>query len=255
MGMDINKGEARPVGSVEKRRVLMGESSVCKETEKKKKEMKMKSSNIGVDEQQMLLLTQYCSGMYAQMTEGTRPRRRKKKGKEDGAAGTTKKRKLSAEQVNFLEENFGSEHKLESARKVRLAADLGLDPRQVAVWFQNRRARWKTKQLEEQYSRLKTTHDSVLLEKCRLEAEVYKLKEQLSQAANEVRKLSERVDSGSEGERSGSPSTSFSTEAHHHPLLLDGFAAGDYDNFLFMADSSYNYSYINTMEWLNWSGL
>ncbi|XP_068657439.1 homeobox-leucine zipper protein ATHB-40-like [Aristolochia californica] len=216
--------------------------------------MTMKSSNQGVDEQQMLLFSHYCSGMYTEMPQGTKPTRRKKKGKGDGAAGTTKKRKLSAEQVKFLEDNFGSEHKLESARKVRLAAELGLDPRQVAVWFQNRRARWKNRQLDEQYSRLKITHDSVLLEKCRLEAEVYKLKEQLSQAKKEIWKLSERVDSGSEGERSSSPSTSFSTEAHRHRLPLDDFTAGE-DSFLLGADSSYNYSYINNMEWLNWYGL
>ncbi|KAG9440919.1 hypothetical protein H6P81_021084 [Aristolochia fimbriata] len=254
--------------------MVMGESFVCKENiTEKKKDMTVKSSSStsdqgGVEEQQMQLLdlSQYCSGMYSQMQEGTRARRRKKKGRggEGGAGGTSsKKRKLSAEQVNFLEENFGSEHKLESARKVKLAAELGLDPRQVAVWFQNRRARWKNKQLEEQYSRLKTTHDAVLLDKCRLEAEVYKLKEQLSQAENKIRVLSERVDatSGSEGtERSGSPSTSFSTEAahhHHHPLLLDAnFAAGDDDNFLFMADSGFiNYGYVNPTEWLNWYGL
>ena len=83
-----------------------------------------------------------------------------------------KKRKLSAEQVNQLEMNFGNEHKLESERKDRLASELGLDPRQVAVWFQNRRARWKNKKLEEEYSSLKKMHENVVVEKCRLESEV-----------------------------------------------------------------------------------
>lgn len=74
--------------------------------------------------------------------------------------------------MNMLELNFGNEHKLESERKDRLAAELGLDPRQVAVWFQNRRARWKNQKLEEQYINIKKSHESVVLEKCQLESEV-----------------------------------------------------------------------------------
>lgn len=85
-----------------------------------------------------------------------------------------KKRKLNQEQVTLLELNFGNEHKLESDRKDRIASEVGLDPRQVAVWFQNRRARWKNKKLEEEYSRLKSLHEIVVLDKCRLESEVCK---------------------------------------------------------------------------------
>jgi len=110
--------------------------------------------------------------------ESKKPKRRrskKNKGGENGASEANKKRKLSAEQVNLLEQNFGNEHKLESERKDRLALELGLDPRQVAVWFQNRRARWKNKKLEEEYSNLKKSHEATLLEKCRLETEVYPL--------------------------------------------------------------------------------
>ncbi|KAF8079932.1 hypothetical protein N665_0989s0002 [Sinapis alba] len=74
-----------------------------------------------------------------------------------------KKRRLSINQVKALEKNFELENKLEPERKVKLAQELGLQPRQVAVWFQNRRARWKTKQLEKDYGVLKTQYDSLRL--------------------------------------------------------------------------------------------
>ncbi|KAJ9152468.1 hypothetical protein P3X46_026030 [Hevea brasiliensis] len=73
-----------------------------------------------------------------------------------------KKRRLTPEQVNLLEKSFEAENKLEPERKTQLAKTLGLQPRQVAVWFQNRRARWKTKQLERDYDLLKASYDSLL---------------------------------------------------------------------------------------------
>ncbi|XP_023552669.1 homeobox-leucine zipper protein ATHB-6-like [Cucurbita pepo subsp. pepo] len=74
-----------------------------------------------------------------------------------------KKRRLGVEQVKALEKNFEVENKLEPERKLKLAQELGLQPRQVAVWFQNRRARWKTKQLERDYGVLKTNYDNLKL--------------------------------------------------------------------------------------------
>ncbi|KAE8696234.1 hypothetical protein F3Y22_tig00110676pilonHSYRG00266 [Hibiscus syriacus] len=78
-----------------------------------------------------------------------------------GAGG--KKRRLSVDQVKALEKNFEVENKLEPHRKTKLAQELGLQPRQVAVWFQNRRARWKTKQLDIDYGVLKTSYESLKL--------------------------------------------------------------------------------------------
>ncbi|PIA62057.1 hypothetical protein AQUCO_00200201v1 [Aquilegia coerulea] len=72
-----------------------------------------------------------------------------------------KKRRLTSEQVHLLEKSFETENKLEPDRKTQLAKKLGLQPRQVAVWFQNRRARWKTKQLERDYDLLKASYDSL----------------------------------------------------------------------------------------------
>ncbi|KAF5739627.1 Homeobox-leucine zipper protein HAT5 [Tripterygium wilfordii] len=97
-----------------------------------------------------------------------------------------KKRRLTAEQVHLLENSFELENKLEPERKSQLAKDLGLQPRQVAVWFQNRRARWKTKQLERDYDLLKSSYDtlrsnydSLVKENENLKSEVASLTEKL----------------------------------------------------------------------------
>ncbi|XP_078441579.1 homeobox-leucine zipper protein ATHB-16-like [Wolffia australiana] len=75
--------------------------------------------------------------------------------------GGERKKRLSGDQVRALERSFEEEIRLEPERKVRLAEELGLRPRQVAVWFQNRRARWKTKQLEQDFAALKSRYDAL----------------------------------------------------------------------------------------------
>ncbi|CAI0451728.1 unnamed protein product [Linum tenue] len=62
-------------------------------------------------------------------------------------------------QVQSLERSFEMENKLEPERKVQLAQELGLQPRQVAIWFQNRRARFKNKQLERDFDSLRANFD------------------------------------------------------------------------------------------------
>ncbi|KAG8088256.1 hypothetical protein GUJ93_ZPchr0010g8593 [Zizania palustris] len=81
-----------------------------------------------------------------------------------GGAGGEKKRRLSVEQVRALERSFESGNKLEPERKAQLARALGLQPRQVAIWFQNRRARWKTKQLEKDFDALRRQLDAARAE-------------------------------------------------------------------------------------------
>ncbi|MCE3049353.1 hypothetical protein HAX54_044682 [Datura stramonium] len=138
-----------------------------------------------VVDDQMALISQFYPHIYAQLAqdiqpgEAVKPRRRRKKKKAEGSNNNTstgvvmrKRKLLSEEQVNLLERSFEDQQKLETERKAKLASELGLDPQQVAVWFQNRRARWKNKKLEEEYSKLKSENEAVIIEKYRLETEV-----------------------------------------------------------------------------------
>lgn len=102
-----------------------------------------------------------------------------------------KKRRLTVEQVQFLEKSFEADNKLEPERKIQLANELGLQPRQIAVWFQNRRARYKTKRVETDYETLhanyetlKTDYDSLLKENDKLKAEVIMIKAILDMVSN-----------------------------------------------------------------------
>lgn len=199
----------------------------------------------------MLLISQMYPGVYPQLApqQGTetKPRRRRKKNKGIGDASLgTKKRKLSQEQVKLLEQNFGNEHKLESERKDRLASELGLDPRQVAVWFQNRRARWKNKKLEEEYVKLKSMHDNNVVEKCRLESEVLKLKEHLIEAEKKILQLAERADGVSSN--STPSSSTFTAEDAVDPPFFGEFGVVEDDNVLYMPETS---CYVNGLEWIN----
>lgn len=90
-----------------------------------------------------------------------------------------KKRRLTAEQVQFLEKSFDVDNKLEPDRKIQLAKDLGLHPRQVAIWFQNRRARYKTKLLEKDYDSLKSSYHKLKADYDNLFSDNEKLKNEL----------------------------------------------------------------------------
>ncbi|GAB2300823.1 hypothetical protein Dimus_034857 [Dionaea muscipula] len=94
---------------------------------------------------------------------------------EEGDA-SRKKLRLSKAQAAVLEETFTEHHTLNPKQKAALARRLGLRPRQVEVWFQNRRARTKLKQTEVDCQFLKRCCELLTEENRRLHKEVQDLR-------------------------------------------------------------------------------
>ncbi|KAH7844914.1 hypothetical protein Vadar_033004 [Vaccinium darrowii] len=89
---------------------------------------------------------------------------------------TRKKLRLSKQQSAFLEDTFNEHNCLNSKQKQDMAKQLNLRPRQVEVWFQNRRARTKSKQTEVDCEYLKRCYETLTEENRRLQKEVQELK-------------------------------------------------------------------------------
>ncbi|CAI0413075.1 unnamed protein product [Linum tenue] len=94
---------------------------------------------------------------------------------EDGDT-SRKKLRLSKDQSAVLEESFKEHNTLNPKQKTALAKQLGLRPRQVEVWFQNRRARTKLKQTEVDCEFLKRCCENLTEENRRLQKEVQELR-------------------------------------------------------------------------------
>ncbi|KAL4303997.1 hypothetical protein GQ457_10G026950 [Hibiscus cannabinus] len=93
-----------------------------------------------------------------------------------GAAAPRRKLRLTKEQSRLLEESFRQNHTLNPKQKEALALQLKLRPRQVEVWFQNRRARSKLKQTEMECEYLKRWFGSLTEQNRRLQREVEELR-------------------------------------------------------------------------------
>ncbi|KAI9116298.1 hypothetical protein K1719_012465 [Acacia pycnantha] len=95
---------------------------------------------------------------------------------DDNVGSTRKKLRLSKEQSAFLEESFKEHSTLNPKQKLALAKQLNLRPRQVEVWFQNRRARTKLKQTEVDCEYLKRCCETLTEENRRLHKELQELR-------------------------------------------------------------------------------
>ncbi|KAL1548859.1 homeobox-leucine zipper protein HOX19-like [Salvia divinorum] len=90
-----------------------------------------------------------------------------------------KKLRLTREQTTLLEDSFRQHTTLNTTQKQALAEKLNLKPRQVEVWFQNRRARSKLKQTEVECVLLKKNCERLSDENRRLKKEVLELRSSL----------------------------------------------------------------------------
>ncbi|KAG5097785.1 hypothetical protein JHK82_047639 [Glycine max] len=143
---------------------------------------------------------------------------------EDGTAAR-KKLRLSKEQSALLEESFKQHSTLNPKQKQALAKQLNLRPRQVEVWFQNRRARTKLKQTEVDCEFLKKCCETLTDENRRLQKELQELKAlKLAQplympmpaATLTMCPSCERLGGGINGGGGGSPKTPFSMAPKPH---------------------------------------
>ncbi|KAK3150948.1 hypothetical protein QOZ80_3AG0239740 [Eleusine coracana subsp. coracana] len=97
-------------------------------------------------------------------------------GEDDDDGSTRKKLRLTKEQSALLEDRFKEHSTLNPKQKVALAKQLNLRPRQVEVWFQNRRARTKLKQTEVDCEFLKRCCETLTEENRRLQRELQELR-------------------------------------------------------------------------------
>ncbi|XAR48451.1 hypothetical protein NMG60_11031273 [Bertholletia excelsa] len=94
----------------------------------------------------------------------------------DEEGSPRKKLRLSKEQAVVLEDSFKEHSTLNPNQKQALAKQLNLRPRQVEVWFQNRRARTKLKQTEVECELLRKCCETLTDENRRLLKEIEELR-------------------------------------------------------------------------------
>ncbi|GAA0150174.1 hypothetical protein LIER_09174 [Lithospermum erythrorhizon] len=95
---------------------------------------------------------------------------------DENGVNARKKLRLTKEQSAFLEESFKEHNTLNPKQKLALVKQLNLRPRQVEVWFQNRRARTKLKQTEVDCEYLKRCCETLTEENRRLHKELQELR-------------------------------------------------------------------------------
>nr|XP_043606620.1 homeobox-leucine zipper protein ATHB-7-like [Erigeron canadensis] len=110
------------------------------------------------------------------------------------------RKRFTDKQISFLEYMYETQSRPELRMKHQLANKLGLHPRQVAIWFQNKRARSKSRQIEQEYNTLKHNYEMLASKSESLKKENQALLNQLEMLRNVVEK--ENTTGSSSGEES-----------------------------------------------------
>ncbi|XP_055826553.1 homeobox-leucine zipper protein ATHB-7-like [Solanum dulcamara] len=142
-------------------------------------------------------------------------------------------KRFSDEQVKLLESMFKQGTKIEPREKLKLARDLGLQPRQVAIWFQNKRARWKSKQLEHEYRILQSKFDNLNMQFQSLKTEKERLLIQLET-------LNDQLENNAQGSRSQD-----SRESELHTSPENGFTDLELKDCSGCSDSRFGHKSVN----------
>ncbi|CAF1843467.1 hypothetical protein Bca4012_031001 [Brassica carinata] len=173
--------------------------------------------------------------------------------------GTNHKR-FNEEQIKSLEVIFESETRLEPRKKMQLARELGLQPRQVAIWFQNKRARWKSKQLEKEYDILRANYNNLASQFEIIKKEKQALVSELQRLNEEMRKTKEERNDECCGEqRVALSSSTWSDNGKYEPevRLNQGIVLcnDDIKTEYFGFEEESNHELINIVEQADDSGL
>ncbi|KAK7262146.1 hypothetical protein RJT34_29707 [Clitoria ternatea] len=146
---------------------------------------------------------------------------------EEGGETSRKKLRLSKDQSAILEESFKEHNTLNPKQKLALAKQLGLRPRQVEVWFQNRRARTKLKQTEVDCEVLKRCCENLTEENRRLQKEVQELRAlKLSPQFYMQMTPPTTLTMCPSCERVAVPSSTAMAQAHPRPIPIGPWASG-----------------------------
>nr|GMD09078.1 homeobox-leucine zipper protein ATHB-52-like [Ipomoea batatas] len=132
-------------------------------------------------------------------------------------------KRLTQDQVRLLEISFKANSKLDPDRKSQLAQELGLPPRQVAIWYQNKRARWKSQSLEVDHKAMQQRLSGVVADNERLGKEVQRLREELSRTQEMLFSLNAAAYSSlsSSGDEVGSCSDLLHDSKELYACLID----------------------------------
>ncbi|KAD2152073.1 hypothetical protein R6Q59_003981 [Mikania micrantha] len=110
------------------------------------------------------------------------------------------RKRFTDKQISFLEYMFETQSRPELRLKHQLAHKLGLHPRQVAIWFQNKRARSKSRQIEQEYNTLKHKYETLASKSESLKKENQALLNQLELLRNVAAEKHQEKSSSSSGE-------------------------------------------------------